>query len=575
MTNGGRHLSFGSRQLTTLAVACALLASVLASPALASPALADETFGLAAPPRSKAAKPQPVAPSTRLHVNLGGSPLVALDAMDNHMLALQDELGGELRTKMLRIGVARDVVVRAEDGAWTQLADGSRLWAAEVISPNALAMRLHFADLALPAGAELAVYGLTDTSFAAGPSGTPELMRGGAEARASYWSGTVGGERARVEYLAPAGSDEGLPFRLDQLQHIYRDPIAEAAMQDKAAGPCHNDVTCFPEWSGVAASVARYSVVFPGGVGLCTGQLINNLASDFTPYFLTANHCLSDSSEAASTEFFWFYQTSTCGGPAPSLGSVPRSQGATLVSTNTPSDYTLLIVEGALPGNVFWSGWTSVTPGLGVDAAAVHHPSGDFKRISFGENDSPSICPSNHVTISWTDAPTEPGSSGGGVFRQDTQQLFGQLHGGPSACGNESFDCYGSFKTTYAKIKKLLKAGSDDNSEQNDSCSKPKLVKAGTLANRIVKVNDTDWFKIVVPAGKTITIHLDFQHGNGDVDLAFFSPCGADPAFTSRGVTDSEELVLTNTSSGKLTAIWQVYLDSDTRNSYNQTVSIH
>ena len=165
----------------------------------------------------------------------------------------------------------------------------------------------------------------------------------------------------------------------------------------------------------------------------------------------------------------------------------------------------------------------------GTDAVAIHHPAGDYKRISFGFKDNAAACyqfqGTNGLQVlrtSWTDGPTEGGSSGSGIFRADTQQLYGQLYYGPSSCGEETFDCYGSFATTYTKIKKNLTAGPDDNSEQNDSCAKAKTVKAGTLGNRIVKVNDTDWYKISVPKGKTVTVTLNFDNSNGDVDLAAF-----------------------------------------------------
>ena len=578
MTDGGPKVIFG--RLLLGALVCALAIPTIAA---AAPAPADETFGLAAPSRvAKIAKPLAVAPSTRLGVDVGGSPLVALEPVDNRELLLRDELtAGKAHTKVLRIGVARDVTVAAIDGAWTDLAGGARLWTAEVVSPGALALRLHFADLQLPAGGELAVYGLErNAGFAAGPAPerAPELLRGSGVAKASHWSGTVEGERARVEYLAPAGSDTAeLPFRLDQLQHVYRDPIAEG-FQAKAAGPCHNDPTCFPEWDGVARSVARYNFIVPGGLALCTGQLINTLAGDFTPYFLTAHHCISTQFEASSIDVFWFYQTATCNGAPPSLNSVPRSQGATLVSTNPNSDYALLLIEGALPNDLFWSGWTSVKPPIGAHSAAIHHPDGDFKRISFGNNTNLApICNSalpNFVTIAWTDGPTEGGSSGGGIFLESTQQIYGQLYGGPSSCSNESFDCYGSFNSTYAKVKKFLKAGSDDSSEQNDSCNKPKSVKTGTLANRVVKMLDEDWYKYSIPAGRTVIIRLDFSHGNGDVDLiAYASACG-DAFADSRGVTDSEQLEITNVGNKAATVFWRVNLFSDTRNSYNQTVSL-
>jgi hypothetical protein len=322
--------------------------------------------------------------------------------------------------------------------------------------------------------------------------------------------------------------------------------------------------------------VARYTFVSGGFGFLCSGQLLNNQKQDFTPFFLSVNHCVATASEAASTEFFWRYQTATCGGPAPDPSTVPRSQGATLISTNTQSDYTLLQIEGALPGGLTWVGWTSAGIPGGTPSTAIHHPAGDFKRISFANRSGANSCGSNSfLQVDWTDAPTEPGSSGSGIFRNATQQLFGTLSFGPSACFNETFDCYGAFTTTFNRIKKpLKKGGTDDNSEQNDACNKAKNAK-GNLANRIVKSVDVDWYKVVVPKGKSVTITLSFLHANGDIDLEFHGNCSSGPLFTSLGTGNTETLTITNTANGKQTAFWRVFLDSDTRNNYNMSVSIH
>jgi hypothetical protein len=236
--------------------------------------------------------------------------------------------------------------------------------------------------------------------------------------------------------------------------------------------------------------------------------------------------------------------------------------------------------EGALPDGLFWDGWTSAPVANGTDAAGIHHPEADFKRISFGFKDDSSACPTaNFDRISWTSGVTEPGSSGSGIYRADTQQLFGQLLGGPSACGADPsnlFDCYGAFSATYPPIKNLLKIGSDDSSEPNDSCSRARGVGKGTLHNRIVKIFSPDWYKISVPAHKTVGIHLSFLNANGDIDLDFYgSTCGGPPLFTSRSTNNFEDIQVTNTSSRTATAIWQVYLANDTRNNYDMTVSIH
>jgi hypothetical protein len=567
------------------------LGAAQAVPPAANDGEAPQAFGVAGPSFQKSAKPVRPTPSEAMGVDFESVPSVRLKALDHDAL-MQEDLrdAREGRVKIQRYAVGRDLRVTVGDGSWYDLAGGKRLWVAEVVSTDALAVRLHFKDIRLPAGAELAVYGPSESDPSRGvvKSGSPlfdpdryvehyEASEAMAQ-RSEFWTGNIFGDRVRIEYLAPAGAPSGtLPFAVDNLQHAYLDPVAKVGRSlfgEKMAGNCHNNVACFPEWADVAKSVALITIPIGGGSGFCTGQLLNNGSSpDFTPFFLTANHCLSNSFEAAGTEFFWFYQSATCGGAAPALGSVPRSRGASLLSTSDVSDYSLIMVEGALPGDLFWSGWTSANIADGTPAVAIHHPSGDFKRISFAEKNG--LCEANFVEIDWTDGPTEPGSSGSGVFRADNGQLFGQLFGGPSACGNESFDCYGAFSTTYGRVKNIIKAGSDDNSEQNDSCKKAKNAKAGKLNGRVVKVTDTDWYKVSVPKGKTVTVRADFANDDGDIDLAAFANCnGGDPVATSTSSTDSEELVLQNTGSKTATVYFQVYLDSDTRNSYNLSVSL-
>ncbi len=551
---------------------------------------ATEAFGVAGPTFQKSLKPVRPTPSEALGVDLASVPSVRLKALDHDALMREDERDArEGRVKIQRYAVGRVLQVTAQDGNWYDLAGGKRLWVGEVVSTGALAVRLHFKDVRLPAGAELAVYGPSESDPARGvvksgsalfdPDRHVEHYEG-SEAmaqRSELWTGNIFGDRVRIEYLAPAGAaSDALPFAVDNLQHAYLDPVAKVGrslFNEKAAGPCHNDVTCYPEWADTARSVALITIPFGGGSGFCTGQLLNtSSAPDFTPYFLTANHCLSNSFEAEGSEVFWLYQTATCGGTAPALGSVPRSRGASLVSTDDTSDYSLILINGALPDGHFWYVWTSTVINNSTDAVAIHHPSGDFKRISFAEKNG--LCAANFLQLNWTDGPTEPGSSGSGIFRADTGQLFGQLFGGPSACGNESFDCYGAFSTTFGRVKNSLKTGPDDNSEQNDSCKKAKNAKAGRLNSRVVKVNDTDWYKVSVPKGKTVTVHVDFANDNGDIDLAAFANCNGEPVATSTSSTDSEELSLQNVGNKTAVLYFQVYLDSDTRNNYNVSVSL-
>jgi hypothetical protein len=575
-------------------------AGLAQAPAGDEGAAAAEAFGVRGPSFAKAEKPVRATPSEALGIDLGRVPEVRLSALDVDALLLEDEREARgARTKMFRFGVGRDVQVGARDGHWYDVADGQRLWVAEVASTDAIGVRLHFKDVRLPAGAELAVYApsVSDPGRGIFKSGSSRFdpdryvefysAASPIAKRGAFWTGTIFGDKARIEYLAPAGAPaDELPFALDRLQHTYVDPVARVtkSLMEKAAGPCHNDVACFPEWVDISRAVSGVGVIGSNQM-FCTGQLLNvSGPADFTPYWLTANHCMDNQGQAESVEFFWLYQKDTCGGAAPSITSVPRSQRATLLSTSTQSDYTLLLIEGALPANdLFWAGWTSKEPPNGIDAVAIHHPSGDHKRISPGAKSGDlaqckDFFGSNvkMVRTDWTTgAVTEGGSSGSGIFRADTGQLYGQLFGGPSFCGIQPaglFDCYGSFASTFTKIKKLMKAGSDDKNEQNDSCAKSRVVKAGTLGGRIVKITDEDWFKILVKPGQTVVVDLGFADANGDIDLEIFGACGGEAVAVSDGTTDGESVAVTNVGNRPAFVFWHVFLADDTRNSYDMTV---
>src|SRR5262249_47076594 len=148
---------------------------------------------------------------------------------------------------------------------------------------------------------------------------------------------------------------------------------------------CHNDVSCFPNWANEAAGVARISFVERGNTFLCTGCLLASSAQTGAEYFLTANHCIENQTVASTLEFFWFYQTSSCNGPAPSVSEVPHtSGGADRLAGSTGSDFAFLRLKHPAPAGVFFLGWSLDQPTQGETLTCIHHPDGSFKRISFG-----------------------------------------------------------------------------------------------------------------------------------------------------------------------------------------------
>jgi hypothetical protein len=159
-------------------------------------------------------------------------------------------------------------------------------------------------------------------------------------------------------------------------------------------------------------------------------------------------------------EFYWFYQTSTCNGTPPNPANVPRTGGgADLISVQTRvggNDHAFLRIRNVTPGGLTYLGWTTGSPGSSDTLTCIHHPAGDFKRISFGTLDSSST---NYWDVQWSSGVTEPGSSGSPLFDAN-KRVIGQLYGGHSSCANPAgIDYYGRFNVTYPNIRRWLEIG--------------------------------------------------------------------------------------------------------------------
>jgi hypothetical protein len=180
-----------------------------------------ETFGTPGPPAREEKKPVRPLPSEAMGVELRTVPEVRLPAIDREKLLREDE-AARGRGKALRYGVGREVRISARDGDWYDLAAGRRLWVGEIAATGALGLRLHFKGR-LPAGSELAVYPPAEKE-------RREIHESFPGGRNDFWTGSFPGERARIEYLSPAGgAPRELPFTVDRLQHLYRDPAGLSA----------------------------------------------------------------------------------------------------------------------------------------------------------------------------------------------------------------------------------------------------------------------------------------------------------------------------------------------------------
>lgn len=352
-------------------------------------------------------------------------------------------------TRTLDEPVRVDASTTATD--WTVLADGTRVWSLEVAAPGATGLRLHLEGLTLPAGASVLVYDPTNANreVAAVTAETVDQDK-------AAWTETVFSDRVILECQLPAGVDpKGLAFVLTGVSHRF---APQFTLKDGLAGPCELDVSCYPAWSSAANGVARIEFIDSGVTYLCTGCLLNDSdPSTFIDYFLTANHCINNATAAATLELFWFDQTVSCNGPV-STGVVHTSGGADFLAGSTVSDYSLLRLRQSSPGGAVFLGWTTAAPAPGEQLVAIHHPRGDYKRISFASYQPGIQVPMDpdFFYVQWSNGITEDGSSGSPLFNS-SQEVIGQLYGGDSACLNPAgIDQFGKFSTSYLELQAWL-----------------------------------------------------------------------------------------------------------------------
>lgn len=378
----------------------------------------------------------------------------------------EDELAASSGEKgVFRIGVTQEMGApirvfsgSSDAGSWRESADGGWIWAVTLNAPGAVGIRAHFSVVTLPDGASLAVYNAQDPEEAYGPLGQD----------GAFWSPTCFNDSVRVEYYVPSlsGFSEGdLLIEIDRTVYQYR---SLESLQKAGAGNCNKDLTCeSEEWRNIGTAVGGIGAINGGDMIWCTGTLLADAdTTTAQSYFLTANHCVYTVGTADSLEVYWLYGSTVCGNVSsiPPLASVPRTTGGAdyLVgsSVNTGTDVTLLRLRGSLPQGLAFAGFSAEYKPNGTEVTCIHHPQGDYKRISFGKTtaiSSPSgteLPPTTYFyRVKWDIGTTEAGSSGSPLFYLDPGKgplVIGQLYGGMASCSQTGEpDNFGRFDQSY------------------------------------------------------------------------------------------------------------------------------
>ncbi|MEM8526580.1 MAG: T9SS type A sorting domain-containing protein [Bacteroidota bacterium] len=344
-------------------------------------------------------------------------------------------------------------------GNWEFTSNGRAIWRVRIYSKAAKSLNFGFSNYQMPQGGKLTLYS-NDFKDIKGPFTAEDN-----ENHQQLWTPIILGEETILEVNVPVEKKEELSLTLAQVSHDF------LGFGTLFSQRCHVDVVCDKEdgwellndYRDIIRSVGLY---FIGGVRICTGFLVNNARQDCRPYFMTADHCGVNSSNAPSVVVYWNYENQSCR-PVNSVENGRRGDGplddfntgSTLLAKYRDSDMMLLELDDPVSktANAFFAGWnnSAVTPDTTI---CIHHPNTEEKRISFSyfptytgtwARDDERVEDGNHLIVpSWSIGSTEGGSSGAPLFNSG-KEIIGQLHGGEASCGNDNYDSYGLFHTSW------------------------------------------------------------------------------------------------------------------------------
>lgn len=396
------------------------------------------------------------------------------------------------------VGVGRDVDATKSASAtqaqwkWADTAVGGKVAAISFQAKGAYGVRLGVLVDQLPGSALLRVY--TQAAAAkpyqvAGQEILQIIERNQAagdrtDAARTWWTPDTGEGEATLEVELPPGVPvSALRISVPQLSHIFEnlslpteaDLVAIEQPGTKDIGDadlCNLDSTCYSEGASERNAVARMVYVKGASAFLCTGTLLNDGNASGTPYFLSANHCISEQTVASTLQTNWFFRSSACNSGALQSSSTRKVGGARLLYASADTDVSLLQLNDTPPAGAVFAGWDASAVAAGSSIIGLHHPRGDLLKLSMGAVAGQSSCSSisatqftcsgttgNFYRVTWNQGTTEGGSSGSAIFRAG--KVIGTLYGGAAICSNRSSsDYYGRFDVAYNAALKNWLAGS-------------------------------------------------------------------------------------------------------------------
>jgi PKD repeat protein len=342
-----------------------------------------------------------------------------------------------------RFGIVQKAQINIrEEGIKTQNTL-SNIWRYKIKCPDAKALGFLFQEFLLPPGAGLYIY-TSDTTIVKGAYTSKNNKE-----YSKLSIGAVAGNEVIIEYNEPSDALFEGEVELGSIFTAY-----QGFGQTTSS---YIDINCVEgtDWQNQKRAVCLMLFAEENSWYNCSGTLINNIKEDGTPFFLTANHCISSEESAQTLVTYFNYENSKCDGNDASADQ--SLSGATLLSTSDYNDFTLLKLSADPPDEYdpYFAGWNADDNAEPASGTCIHHPEGGPKAIAI-DNDAPVSYPyqviwdnnirtqaNTHWQVSYDKGADASGSSGSPLF-DENKRIIGQLHG-----GDDEISLFGKFSLSW------------------------------------------------------------------------------------------------------------------------------
>jgi len=367
--------------------------------------------------------------------------------------------------KVLVFGKINPVSADFFSVAQPEWVDNGILWTAGWRVENAYSLAIHFDKFDVPQGGALFLVG-------------NEKILGAFTHETKWFEGNLmtqhlDGNQVTVQYFQHKSTKGKATIHVDVVTSAFRDPASYNAGVCNIQAACANtQAPCNPSCTPTnrACSIqcthirqqpsegqwadrvwfdqqqrAATVMVSAAGSRFCSGSFIDNV--NRAPLLLTAAHC----GAVSTTLIQQFWRSPNCQSIDNFEGTFEQRGNVRVVAQRTESDMTLLEVgDPNLSRTTYLSGWDATNdPNVIANVVALHHPSRSNLKTSHGgavilSRWSGTGDPTHWRINAWTEATTEPGSSGSPIYHRQTRRIIGQLHGGSAACpALNGWDAYG------------------------------------------------------------------------------------------------------------------------------------